>query len=277
MFDYEEYLRVEKFPHIWCAGCGDGILLKALIRAIDGLGWSKDETVMVSGIGCSSRVTGYVDFQTVHTLHGRALPFATGIKLARPDQRVVVLTGDGDATAIGGNHFIHAARRNIDVTVVLLNNSIYGMTGGQVSPTTPLGATATTAPFGQIDSGFDISRLAIASGATFVARTTAFHARKMEQLISDALVNPGFSLVEVQVACPTVYGKLNKMGTPSDMLRWFQEQAVDVKRAAKLSPEELEGKIVTGLLHQESRPEYAESYQQLIRQVGGEIRFPVAR
>jgi 2-oxoglutarate ferredoxin oxidoreductase subunit beta len=277
MFDYEEYLRVEKFPHIWCAGCGDGILLKALIRAIDGLGWSKNETVMVSGIGCSSRVTGYVDFQTVHTLHGRALPFATGIKLARPDQRVVVLTGDGDATAIGGNHFIHAARRNIDVTVVLLNNSIYGMTGGQVSPTTPAGATATTAPFGQIDSGFDISRLAIASGATYVARTTAFHARKMEQLISDALVNPGFSLVEVQVACPTVYGKLNKMGTPSDMLRSFQEQAVDVKRAAKLSPEELEGKIVTGVLHQEARPEYAEEYQQLIRQVGGEVRYPVAR
>ena len=276
MFDYEEYLRIEKFPHIWCAGCGDGILLKSMIRAIADLGWPKNEIAMVSGIGCSSRVTGYVDFQTIHSLHGRAIAFATGVKMARPDQHVVVFTGDGDATAIGGNHLIHAARRNIDITVVLMNNNIYGMTGGQVSPTTPIGMKATTAPYGQIDPGFDIPRLVIAAGATYVARSTAFHARKMERYIKEALINPGFSLVEVMVACPTGYGKMNKLGSPSDMLRRFQEESVDVSRAAKMAPEELEGKLVTGVLHHEARPEYAARYQELVRHVGGKVRYPVA-
>jgi len=276
MFDYEKYLRLDKFPHIWCAGCGDGIILKSLLRAIDGLGWSKDEICMVSGIGCSSRVTGYVDFQTIHSLHGRAIPFATGVKLQRPDLRVVVITGDGDAAAIGGNHLIHAARRNLDLTVIMINNSIYGMTGGQVSPATPLGQLATTAPYGQLDPAFDIPKLVIAAGATYVARGTSFHARRLEKLIRDALLNPGFSLVEVTVACPTIYGKLNKMGTPADMLLWQKENSVDVAKAAKMSPEELEGKIVTGVLHHERRPEYAARYQELIRRLGGEVRHPAA-
>ena len=276
MFDYEEYLRVEKFPHIWCAGCGDGIVLKSLIRAVDALGWSKDQTVMVSGIGCSSRLTGYVDFQTIHSLHGRAIAFATGVKMARPDQHVVVLTGDGDAAAIGGNHLIHGARRNIDLTVILINNSIYGMTGGQVSPTTPAGARATTAPHGQIDPTFDIARLAVASGASYVARTTAFHARKMETLIRDGMKKTGFSPIEVMATCPVGFGKLNKSGSPADMLRWLQDHSVDVRKAERLEPDEMEGKFATGVLHDQAKPEYTAVYQELVRSVGGEVRYPAA-
>jgi len=274
MFDYEQYLRNDKFPHIWCAGCGDGILLKSMLRAIDGLGWKKEEIVMVSGIGCSARMTGYVDFQTVHTLHGRALAFATGIKMARPDQHVIVVTGDGDGLAIGGNHFIHAARRNIDISVILMNNSIYGMTGGQVSPSTPTGARATTAPYGAVDPNFDISRLAIAAGASYVARSTVFHARQLERMIGEALSIRGFSLVEAMLQCPTIYGRLNKKGTPADMLREQKERAVSVRKAEKMSEEELEGKFITGVLHNRPRPEYSERYQDLIEEVGGKVRFP---
>ncbi|MFO7768137.1 MAG: 2-oxoacid:ferredoxin oxidoreductase subunit beta [bacterium] len=274
MFDYEQYLRKDKFPHIWCAGCGDGILLKSMLRAIHGLGWEKEEIVMVSGIGCSARMTGYVDFQTVHTLHGRALAYATGIKMARPDQHVIVVTGDGDGLAIGGNHFIHAARRNIDISVILMNNSIYGMTGGQVSPATPTGARATTAPHGAIDPNFDISRLAIAAGASYVARNTVFNSRQLENMISEALSTRGFTLVETVLQCPTIFGRLNKKGSPSDMLADQKERSVSLRKAEKMSEEELEGKIVTGVLHNRPRPEYSERYQDLTERVGGTVRYP---
>ena len=166
-------------PHIWCPGCGHGILLGSILRAIDKLQLEQDKTIIVSGIGCSSRASGYMNFNTVHTAHGRALPFATGIKLAHPELNVIVITGDGDATAIGGNHFIHACRRNIDLTTIIFNNSIYGMTGGQASPLTPHGAFATTAPYGQLDRPFDIAALAIAAGSTYVARGTAYHAMQL--------------------------------------------------------------------------------------------------
>ena len=169
MFDYMKYIRQQKFPLIWCPGCGDGIVLKSMLRAIDRIGLSKDEICMVSGIGCSSRLTGYVDFNTLHTTHGRAIAFATGVKMAKPEMTVIVVTGDGDATAIGGNHYIHAARRNIDITVILFNNIIYGMTGGQVSPTTPMGFKASTAPFGNPENSFNISGLAEAAGACGIA------------------------------------------------------------------------------------------------------------
>src|SRR6056297_3839934 len=171
----EQYIRKEMFPHIWCPGCGNGIVLGALIRAIHSLGWEKDEIAMVSGIGCSSRITGYVDFYTMNTTHGRALPFATGIKMSNPKLKVIAVMGDGDCAAIGGNHFIHAARRNIDVTAIILNNSIYGMTGGQYSPLTECGDLATTAPYGTVDPPFDSVQLATAAGASFVARTITYH------------------------------------------------------------------------------------------------------
>jgi 2-oxoglutarate ferredoxin oxidoreductase subunit beta len=223
---------------------------------------------MVSGIGCSSRIPGYVDFHTLHTTHGRALAFATGVKLAKPDLTVIVMTGDGDCAAIGGNHFIHAARRNIDLTVVVHTNLIYGMTGGQVSPATPLGARATTSPYGSLEPPFDIAELAVSSGAAFVARCTAFHAGLMERLVEKAIRKKGFSVVETFPPCPTAYGRMNQLGGAVDMLRWQKENAVPVSRAPHLSPEELEGKIVIGVLADRDRPEYVSSCLELRERLG---------
>jgi 2-oxoglutarate ferredoxin oxidoreductase subunit beta len=263
MFEYEKYLRLNRFPLIWCAGCGDGIVLKSLLRAIDRIGLTKDEITMVSGIGCSSRLTGYVDFNTLHTTHGRPIAFATGVKLARPDMTVIVITGDGDGTAIGGNHFIHAARRNIDLTVILFNNYIYGMTGGQASPTTPPGAKASTAPYGNLEPPFNISGLAQAAGASFVARSTVYTPLKLEKMIERAIRKKGFSLVEVYTPCPTTFGRRNRMGSGAEMLRQLKDQAVPSEKAAGLSPEELEKKIVTGVFVDIDRPEYTEQYRML--------------
>ena len=194
-----KYFRPGRLPHIWCPGCGNGIILGSIAKAIDKLGLDQDTTSIVSGIGCSSRSSGYLDFNTVHTAHGRALTFATGIKLAKPDLNVIVCTGDGDATAIGGNHFIHAARRNIDLTVILFNNNIYGMTGGQYSPMTPPNSKATTAPYGTIEPAFDIVGLAKGAGATFVARTTTYHVQQMVDIDKQhpQIVNLGRELLRV--------------------------------------------------------------------------------
>jgi len=200
-----KYLRHDKkFPHIWCPGCGNGIVLGALIRAIDRSGLKKDDVVLVSGIGCSGRMTVYADFNTLHTTHGRALTFATGIKLSKPSLKVIVIMGDGDATAIGGNHFIHAARRSMDLTAIIINNQIYGMTGGQHSPTTPPGCTTTTTPYGQIEETFNISELATVAGASFVGRGTVYHAQLLDRLIEKAILKKGFRVVEVlsNVPCP---------------------------------------------------------------------------
>jgi len=266
MFNYDQYLRLEKFPLIWCSGCGDGIVLKSMLRAINKVGWKKDDICMVSGIGCSSRLPGYVDFNTLHTLHGRALAFATGVKMANPKLHVIVITGDGDATAIGGNHYIHAARRNIDLTVILFNNHIYGMTGGQVSPTTPKGKRASTAPYGNFENAFNISGLAQAAGASFVARATVYNAVQLEKFIERALLKKGFSLVEVMSPCPTAYGRRNREGTPVDMILHQKENSIPANKAATMSADELAGKIVTGVLVDTDRPECREEYQKLIDQ-----------
>ncbi|MDZ7270840.1 MAG: 2-oxoacid:ferredoxin oxidoreductase subunit beta [candidate division KSB1 bacterium] len=265
MIDYTKYLRISKFPLIWCAGCGNGIVLKSILRAIDKIGWAKDEICMVSGIGCSSRTPGYVDFNTLHTTHGRAIAFATGVKMAKPELHVIVVTGDGDATAIGGNHYIHAARRNIDMTVVIFNNNIYGMTGGQVSPTTPMGMKASTAPYGSVEASFNISGLAEAAGASFVARGTVYHVFQLDKLIERALLKRGFSVVEVLTPCPTAYGRRNRMGTGVDMIRWQKEHTVSVQEAGKLTPEQLQDKIITGVFVDVDRPEYVETYQKLVQ------------
>jgi 2-oxoglutarate ferredoxin oxidoreductase subunit beta len=219
---------------------------------------------MVSGIGCSSRMTSYVDFNTLHTLHGRPLAFATGLKLARPELPVIVITGDGDATAIGGNHFIHAARRNIDITVILMNNNIYGMTGGQVSPTTPYGGRGSTAKMGNPEHPFDISQLAIAAGATFVARSTAYHVPAMDRLIQQALENKGFSLVEIFSQCPTYEGKWNKRGDAAKMLKFYKENAVPVASRSKYSDEEMKEKFTIGVLHKVEKAEFTAEYQKII-------------
>lgn len=267
MFRYEYYLRNEHFPHIWCTGCGCGIILKSLLRAIDRSALDKDGVALVSGIGCSSRTPGYVDFNTLHTTHGRALAFATGLKLTKPELKVIVVSGDGDATAIGGNHFIHTARRNIDITAIIYNNYIYGMTGGQASPTTPLGKRGSTAPYGSMEPDFDISGLAIAAGASFVARSTCYHAVQLDRYIEKGLSKKGFSLIEVLSPCPTYYGRPNRVGTAVDMMRWYKENSIPLARARELPQEELRDRIVTGILHDTERPEFCEVYYNLIERV----------
>lgn len=261
------YLRRSKrFPNVWCPGCGIGIVMGALIRAIDRLGWEKDDIAMVSGIGCSGRMPVYMDFNTMHTTHGRALAFATGLKMAKPHMHVITIMGDGDALAIGGNHFIHAARRNIGITAIVINNAIYGMTGGQYSPTTPTSSLATTAPYGNIDQPFPICELGIAAGATFVARGTVYHATELDKLIEKALVHEGFGLVEAVSYCHTTFGRINKLGTAVDMLRLQKESGITQAAAAKMTPEQLKGKIIRGVLHEREFPEYTAAYARIIEE-----------
>lgn len=261
-----DYLRQnKKFPNMWCAGCGIGMVLGATVRAIDRMGLSKDEISMVSGIGCSGRLPVYVDFNTLHTTHGRALAFATGLKLAKPDQKVIVVMGDGDALAIGGNHFIHAARRNIDLTAIVIDNQSYGLTGGQYSPTTPQNTFATTAVYGNIEQSFDTAKMAEAAGATFVARATVFHAREMDRLIEKAIRKVGFSVVEVMSYCHTSYGKINKKPSPIEWLEWQRDNTVPITAVAKMKPEQLEGKVTRGVLVDREAPEYVAEYQKIIQ------------
>lgn len=272
-FDYNKYLRVEKMPHIWCAGCGHGTIMKAIIRAVDTAGvlpgvkgLPKDKVVVVSGIGCASRMPGYLDFNTLHTTHGRALSFATGIKLANPSLHVIVVSGDGDAIAIGGNHFLHSCRRNIGITMIVANNAIYGMTGGQRSPTTPLGDITSTTVYGNFDPPFDVSNVAIACGASFVGRTTVYHAQQMDRLIKQGLENNGFSVIEIIGPCYTAHGRRNRARYKSvfDMLLQEKEMTIGISAAKTQSAEELKGKITTGVLHHMPAAEYTEQYAKVI-------------
>src|SRR5512136_477315 len=228
----------KKFPTIWCSGCGIGVVMGALIRAIDHLGLKNDDVALVAGIGCTARMPGYLDFNTLHTTHGRALAFATGLKIARPDLKVIAIMGDGDALAIGGNHFIHAARRNLGITALVVNNAIYGMTGGQYSPTTPLGGKATTAPYGNVEPPFPVCELAIAAGATYVARSTVYHALELDKYLAQAISNEGFSVVEAVSYCHTAYGRLNKLGTAADMMRALKDNSIAKSALERLTPEE---------------------------------------
>lgn len=260
----EKYFRPGRLPHIWCPGCGNGVVTGAIVKAIDKLAFEKDDIAIVSGIGCSSRASGYLDFNTVHSAHGRALPFATGVKLAEPRLKVIVVTGDGDATAIGGNHFIHAARRNIDLTVVLYNNNIYGMTGGQYSPLTPTNSKATTAPYGTVDRAFDVTELAKGAGATFIARATTFHTQLLSDLIAQGIQHEGFSIIEAITACPISYGRQNKMGAAPAMMKWQKEHGVMLAAYEKLSDEQKADKFPIGVLYQKTAPEYVAEYEKVI-------------
>jgi 2-oxoglutarate ferredoxin oxidoreductase subunit beta len=264
---HKKYLRMDKLPHIWCPGCGNGTIMSAFIRAVDRLGYDKNDVAAVSGIGCSGRITGYLDFNTLHTTHGRALAFATGIKMAKPRLKVFVFMGDGDATAIGGNHLIHACRRNIDITTIIFNNHIYGMTGGQFSPTTFRDKYATTAPYGTTDPPFDIAKLCIGAGASYVARGTSYHAKMLTDLIVAGAEHRGFSVIEIITHCPVNFGRRNELETPVDMLLWQKNHAVRAARAEKMSESELEGKFVIGELHRADIPEYVEAYDQMIERV----------
>jgi 2-oxoglutarate ferredoxin oxidoreductase subunit beta len=267
----QEYLRHDKkFPHVWCPGCGNGIVLGSLLRAIHSLALPKDDIVVASGIGCSSRLTTYIDFNTLHTTHGRALTFATGVKLAKPKLQVIAVMGDGDATAIGGNHFIHAARRNINITAVIVNNSTYGMTGGQYSPTTPYGSRSTTSTYGHVEHSFSIAELAVAAGASFVARGTVYHAAHLDRLLEQAIAKRGFSVVEVISNCHVQHGRRNKLGDAVKMITGYHDQAVPVKKAASMSEEEMEGKFTIGILCDVEKPISSEEYDR-IRQESCEI------
>jgi len=265
-----KYMRPEHLPQIWCPGCGNGIIMRDVAQAIENLGLSRNQTVIVSGIGCSSRAAGYMDFNTIHTTHGRAIAFATGIKLANPELEVIVIAGDGDISAIGGNHLIHAARRNIGLTVVVMNNSTYGMTGGQYSPTTPTGAYGTTAPYGNLDRSFDIAGLAYGAGASYAARGSAYHVQQTIALIQDGIRNKGFSIIDVASICPTYYGRKNKKGDAVEMMKWQKDHAVTVEQAAKMDPEQLKDKLVIGLLHHAQYPEFTYKYDMLIQRLARE-------
>jgi 2-oxoglutarate ferredoxin oxidoreductase subunit beta len=267
-----EYLRHhKKFPHLWCAGCGIGIVMGSILRSVQKLELEQDDVAVISGIGCTGRMPVYMDFNTMHTTHGRALAFATGLKLARPEMEIIVVMGDGDALAIGGNHFIHAARRNIDLTAIVVNNNIYGMTGGQSSPTTPLDALSATAPYGHIEQPFPICELAMAAGASFVARSTVYHVTELDRLIERAMRKQGFSAVEVVSYCHTTYGRVNQMKSPIQMMHRLKDSSITVQAAKKLGDEVPDDRIVRGVFRDEEKPEYTELYDQVIEQAHGPL------
>lgn len=269
---HERYLRhSKKFPNVWCAGCGIGIVLGAIIRAVDSLELEKNDVAMISGIGCTGRMPVYVDLNTMHTTHGRALAFATGLKMVKPDIKVIVVMGDGDALAIGGNHFIHAARRNIGLTAIVVNNAAYGMTGGQHSPTTPQNIKTATTPYGHIEQQFPIAELAATSGASFVARSTVYHVRELETYIAQAISKEGFALVEAVSYCHTTLGRINRWGTAPDMMRSLKDRSVTLKQAEAMSPEDRENRIVRGIFAQRDIPEYTSLYDEIIAEAQKEI------
>ncbi len=251
---YIKYLREDRLPHIFCPGCGNGIVMNSFFKGLEDSSIDFDNVVMVSGIGCSSRIPGYVKCDSLHTTHGRALSFATGLKVGNPDLDVVVFTGDGDAASIGGNHLIHAARRNINLTVICINNNIYGMTGGQISPTSPLGSYGTTAPYGSTDVPFNLAKLVTGAGASYVAKWTTAHPNQMAKAIKNALEMDGFSFIEAVSQCPTYYGRKNKLKTPVQGMKYLKENSVTVRRAEKMEDDELIGKIVVG--EYENRPHH---------------------
>ncbi|MFC1916523.1 thiamine pyrophosphate-dependent enzyme [Chloroflexota bacterium] len=259
-----KYLRLDRLPHIFCPGCGIGPAMGCFLRAIDDAEIDPDKVSVVSGIGCSGRVAGYVKLDSFHTTHGRAIPFATGLKLGNPELNVVVFSGDGDLAAIGGNHLIHAARRNITMTVICVNNFNYGMTGGQAGPTTPFADRTTTTPYGNFETPFNLPYLVSASGATYVARWTVLHLRQLEKSIVEAMNKPGFSFIEVISPCPVVYGRMNKKPQGLDELHYYQEKSV-IRNGADPKGVDIDsnGTIVVGKFVDIERPTLGEHLEQV--------------
>jgi len=266
-----EYLRTDRVPHIWCEGCGLGILLNSFAQALKDLDFDMDRLVVVSGIGCAGRASGYVKSDAFHTTHGRAIAFATGVKVANPKLKVVVISGDGDLFAIGGNHFIHAARRNVDMLVICSNNFNYGMTGGQVGPTTPSGSRTTTSPYGNIEPPFNLSALAACSGAVYVSRWTTLHVRRLTESIKRGLQKKGFSFIEVIAPCPIVYGRYNRLGDGLEMMKEMQAHTT-IKHGIYPTEATVEpGKeIIIGEFVDIEKPEYSDTIQALIKKYGEE-------
>jgi len=262
-------------PHIWCPGCGIGTTVNCFARALERCGYPLDQVAVVSGIGCTGRVAGYVRVDSFHTTHGRAIPFATGLKLANPKLKVVVYSGDGDLAAIGGNHLIHAARRNIDITVFCVNNFTYAMTGGQVGPTTPEGAIASTSPYGNSEPPFNLPFLADSCGAVYVARWTAFHVRQLAKSMAEAMEKKGFSFVEIITPCPTLYERRNRLGDGLDMMRFFKENSViDHKADTRTVGIGFQGQIVCGNFVNRDRPTFIEAQNEQLKKALGSRFVP---
>ena len=258
----EPFLRSDRMPHIWCPGCGIGTTVNCFARALVESKANLDKVAVVSGIGCSGRVAGYVKLDSFHTTHGRAIPFATGMKLANPELQVIVYSGDGDLTAIGGNHLIHAARRNVDIKVICVNNLIYAMTGGQNAPTTPLGAISTTMPYGSYEPSFNLPSLLDAAGASYVARWTTFHVKQVARSMAEVLKKPGFCFIEILSPCPTLYQRRNKMGDGLDTMKFYKEKS-KVRHGCPTSETALtiNGEIIVGKFVDRERPDYIATMQ----------------
>ncbi len=271
----ERLLRINRMPHIWCPGCGIGTSVNCFARALDRIKIPHDDVAIISGIGCTGRVAGYLNLDSVHTTHGRAIPFATGLKLAAPRLKVVVYSGDGDLIAIGGNHFIHAARRNADITVICINNFTYAMTGGQVGPTTPLDAIATTTPFGNFERPFNLVHLAESSGAVYVARWTTYHVRQATKAIAEALNKEGFAFVEILAPCPTLYSRRNRLGDGLAMQKFFKKAAIkkDGADTANAGVGFQEGFLV-GKFVDRDRPLWREQHDEVMKQRLGDRFVP---
>lgn len=265
-YPWEGLLRSDRLPHIWCPECGIGTAVSCFTAALVRSRIDQDTVAIVSGIGCSGRVAGYLRLDSFHTTHGRAIPFATGLKMANPALKVVVFSGDGDLISIGGNHFIHAARRNVDLTVICVNNFTYGMTGGQVGPTTPVGALSTTTPYGNFEQPFNLAALAASSGAVYVARWTTLHVRRLIQAFEEVLAKRGFSFVEVISACPTLYTRRNKLGSGLDLMRYFREKS-EVRHGAPVESVGIEfgGRIPVGKFVDVERPTFQECIDRAMK------------
>ncbi len=272
----ESLLRMERIPHIWCPGCGIGTSVNCFARALEKAGIEYENLHVVSGIGCTGRVAGYVNVDSFHTTHGRAIPFATGLSLSRPSSKIVVYSGDGDLFAIGGNHIIHAARRNIDMTVICVNNFTYGMTGGQVTPTTPYSAKASTTPFGNYEDTFNLPNLMDACGAVYIARWTVYHVRQLTKAMTKALNTKGFSFIEVLAPCPTLYQRRNKLGDGVMMLQYFKDNST-VQNGAPTVDVGLgfQGPITVGEFVVRERKTFNESYKERMTQILGDDFVPL--
>lgn len=269
-----KYLRHAMFPTIFCEGCGIGNVLNYTLWAIDELGLDLDRTVFVSGIGCSSRISGYIAADGMHTTHGRALAFATGIKAANPDLTVIIFTGDGDGAGIGGNHLLHAIRRNMDLTVILVNNFTYGMTGGQSAPTTPTGRLTATTPYGNVEHPLDICALARACGAPYVARWPVTYPYQPIKSIQQGITKRGFALIEMLSPCPTAYGRRNDLKSIEAIWRWYQEHVILVDEYERITRfgdpaerEMLQDKIPIGVFQDVERISFCEQWQELVERV----------
>ena len=262
---YRDYLNHERLPHKWCSGCGHGLCLSAIARACDAIGLDKNNAVTVSGIGCWSWADSYLDLNSLHTTHGRPIAFATGVKIAKPELTVLVTSGDGDAATIGGNHLIHAARRNVDITLIVSNNYIYGMTGGQYSSTTTTGAVTQTSSFGHVERPLDVCAVAGAAGATYVARGICDNVLQNAKLIEGGMKHKGFALIELLSPCPTHYGRNNNLRRMSDGVKFLHANSYPAAAADKLSEEQKAGKFPVGkLVEIQGVDDYSSAYAGII-------------